>query len=76
MLRPTNNQILELWRDLQASAYIDHPDPPLELMIVRFADSLLDQWQNKTQRDLDLDSLFDNSNYIWAEDETEDFENE
>ena len=70
MPRPSEDQILELWRDTQASARIDHPDPPLELMIGRFSDSLLDKWQYAEGRS-DLDSLFDNSNWVWAEEEDE-----
>jgi len=74
MPRPSNDQILELWRDSNASARIDEPAPPTDLVIVSFADALLDKWQY-SEKDTNLDNLFDNSNWIWA-DEEEGFEQE
>jgi hypothetical protein len=43
-------------------------------VIVSFADALLDKWQY-SEKDTNLDNLFDNSNWIWA-DEEEGFEQE
>jgi len=68
MPRPSNDQILELWRDLNASARIDEPAPPTDLVIVSFADALLDKWQY-AEKDTNLDNLFDNSNWMWADEE-------
>jgi hypothetical protein len=70
MSRPTEDQILELWRSVQASARIDNPDPLLEVLIGRFANSLLDKWQY-AEADNDMDGLFDNSNWTWAEEDSE-----
>ncbi len=68
MPRPSNDQILELCRDLNASARIDEPAPPTDLVIVSFADALLDKWQY-AENDTNLDNLFDNSNWVWADEE-------
>lgn len=56
MPRPSNDQILELWRDLNVSARIDEPAPPTDLVIVSFADALLDKWQY-SEKDTNLDNL-------------------